>query len=271
MTATELESDTHVQTITALIADDHDFTRSWLSERLAELRPDVKSVCEAATAEEAVRKAASYKPSLVLMDISFNENKRVPQAGKPDEPVLDGLDAAGKIWKELPDARIIIVSAYVNESFVRRLFEVIPPSGRYGYIVKERLASTLEAAVDAVLSEDCWIDPAVMTIHNRQVNRGFELPDNLYEVLMGIALGLSDQTISELLYIVEQSVQYRLRKLYSHFGIPSKTDPKSGLYNSRCRAVKIATEHGLITESDLQQWASLFQQRADDKKLGITI
>ena len=259
------------QTFSALVADDHDYTRSWLAEQL-QAHPTISEVYQAATAEEAVNKTLSTKADLVFMDIMFEAPvRRQPRAAGAQDAVLDGLAAAQRIWEKLGDTKIIIVTSHAADSFVKRVFETTPETASFGYVLKDKLARVFDEALDAVLAGDCWIDPAVRRIHDRQQKGGFALPDNLYEVLMCIALGLSDQTSSRLLYIVEQSVQFRLRKLYSHFGIPPKGDPKAGIYNSRCRAVHLAVERGLITDSDLKLWAERLQQRADDMELGVTI
>jgi DNA-binding NarL/FixJ family response regulator len=259
------------QKISALVADDHDYTRSWLAEQL-QAHPGISEVHQAATAEEAVNKTLSIKAGLVFMDIMFDEPvRRNSRGGSTQESVLDGLAAAQKIWERLGETKIIIVTSQGADSFVKRVFETTPGTASFGYILKDKLARVFEEALDAVLAGDCWIDPAVRRIHDRQQKSGFELPDNLYEVLMCIALGLSDQTSSKLLYIVEQSVQFRLRKLYSHFGIPPKGDPKAGIYNSRCRSVHLALERGLITDSDLKLWAGRLQRRANDMELEIKI
>lgn len=257
--------------ITALVADDHDFTRMWLSERLPGLdcRPRIGRVVLAATAGDAVRMVPSLKPDLIFLDIEFSP--AVPAQGPETEEVLDGLEAARRIWKAHGDVKIVVVTSHASESYLRRLAEVTPDGACFGYVLKEHLVSVLEESVASVLAGDCWVDPSVSAIRRKQNKQGFELADNLYEVLVCIALGLSDQTASKVLYICEQAVQFRLRKLYAHFGIPPKGDPLSGQFNSRSRAVRLATERGLINETDLKLWAAKLQKRADEQNLPIGI
>lgn len=245
---------------TALIADDHDFTREWIAEALKESFPAITNIHDAADVKGTISKALAYRPRIVFLDINFK-----------DDDSSDGLEAAQKIWEALPTTSIIVVSSYTSEAYVRRLYDITPETASYGYIVKDKLAKTFNEAVEAVLENDCWIAPEIIRIRARQERKGYDLSDNLYEVLACIALGLSDSTSAKLLCIVEQAVQARLRSLYQKFGIPPKGDPAAGVYNPRCRAVWHALQRGLINDSELKKWQVALQQKADDLQVKLTV
>jgi len=78
-----------------LVVDDHEAVRNAIRSLLRS--NDKWTICgEASDGVEAVEKAKTLRPNLVLMDISM--------------PKMDGMDATRIIREEVPDARVIIIS-----------------------------------------------------------------------------------------------------------------------------------------------------------------
>ncbi len=88
-----------------------------------------------------------------------------------------------------------------------------------------------------------------LTIADKKV----DLTDSEYETIVLIALGLGDRTCAELLYVGEKAVQARLSRVYAKLGLPARGATDAGALNSRCRAVWIALQKGLIHDVDLRQ------------------
>jgi PAS domain S-box-containing protein len=78
-----------------LIVDDHELIRRELRALLS-TRPEWTICGEAADGLEAVEKAKSLRPDIVLMDISM--------------PRMDGLEAARILRRDIPEAKVIIIS-----------------------------------------------------------------------------------------------------------------------------------------------------------------
>ena len=91
--------------ISVLIVDDHALFRAGLRSRL-ELEQDITSVGEAATAEEAVSKARSLQPDLVLLDLLL--------------PGTSGHEAIPELAKVSPGSRVLVVSSQAAPSSVRQ-------------------------------------------------------------------------------------------------------------------------------------------------------
>ena len=116
--------------ISVLIVDDHALFRAGLRSRL-ELEQDITSVGEAATAE-AVSKARSLQPDLVLLDLLL--------------PGTSGQDAIPKLAKVSPRSRVLVVSSQAAPSSVRQALS----AGAAGYVPKRASDQELVAAIRQV-------------------------------------------------------------------------------------------------------------------------
>jgi DNA-binding NarL/FixJ family response regulator len=111
-----------------------DFAPFWqvIRSTLAE-RPDVQVVGEVADGLEGVHKAEVLEPDLVLLDIGL--------------PTLNGIEAARQIRRLAPASKIIFLSQESSCEVVQEALNL----GAWGYVLKERTAIDLLAAVDAFL------------------------------------------------------------------------------------------------------------------------
>jgi DNA-binding NarL/FixJ family response regulator len=125
-----------------VLADDHTLVRAGI-RALVEKLPDVKVVGEAKDGREAILLVRELQPDLVLMDIAM--------------PGLNGLEATARICKEMPKVRVIILSMYANEEYVREAIE----AGAAGYLVKKSAAVELEQAITAVAGGENYFSPLV--------------------------------------------------------------------------------------------------------------
>ena len=125
-----------------MLADDHTLVRAGI-RALVEKLPNVKVVGEAKDGREAILLVRELQPDLVLMDIAM--------------PGLNGLEATARICKEIPKVRVIILSMYANEEYVREAIE----AGAAGYLVKKSAAVELEQAITAVAGGENYFSPLV--------------------------------------------------------------------------------------------------------------
>ena len=115
-----------------LIADDHEIVRRGVRSIL-ESRGDTNICLEASNGQEAVQKAAECKPDLVILDHSM--------------PVLDGLGAASKIRKIMPEVPIIMLSMHDGPQLIQELRLI----GAQGFVPKAECAERLNEGIDAVM------------------------------------------------------------------------------------------------------------------------
>jgi len=104
--------------IRILIADDHAVVREG-TRRILEREEGLEVIAEAADGEEAVRRAAEFKPDVAIIDIAM--------------PKLDGIEATRQIKALSPGITVLILSAYDDDQFVFSLLE----AGAAGYLLKD--------------------------------------------------------------------------------------------------------------------------------------
>jgi two-component system, NarL family, response regulator NreC len=122
--------------IRVLIVDDHETLRRALRVLLARCN-DCEICGEAETGREAIEKARQLRPDVILLDISL--------------PDLTGLEAAPVIRKDVPDAKILIVSQHHPDQMMAKALE----SGASGYVTKTYLWRDLCPAIISLGGPDC--------------------------------------------------------------------------------------------------------------------
>ncbi|PYQ60946.1 MAG: DNA-binding response regulator [Acidobacteria bacterium] len=111
-----------------VIADDHALFRDGLRSLLSTQGHDI--VGEAKNGREAIDLARRLKPDLILMDVQM--------------PEIDGLAATRTLTAELPDVKVIILTATEDDA---KLFEAIK-SGAQGYLLKNLEADDFFSMLD---------------------------------------------------------------------------------------------------------------------------
>lgn len=88
-----------------LIVDDSKVSRMVIRARVKVVHPEWE-IIEAATGDEGIQIALDQKPDFCTMDINM--------------PGILGTDAAEQILRQIPDLRLVIFSANIQEAFQER-------------------------------------------------------------------------------------------------------------------------------------------------------
>ncbi len=193
--------------ISVLVADDQAMVRAGFRLLLGG-EDGIDVVAEAGDGNEAIAKAARFRPTVVLMDIRM--------------PELDGLEATRRILATDPDARVLILTTFDLDEYI---FAALT-AGASGFVLKDDPPEQLIAAIRTVAAGNALLSPAVT---KRVIARFARLPppsaptglDELtsreQEVFRLMADGLSNAEIGRELFIGETTVKTHvtqvLRKL----------------------------------------------------------
>lgn len=129
-------------TLRLLVADDHEVVRKGLCALLAE-QPGWEIAAEASDGREAVEKAKKIKPDVTVLDIGM--------------PVLNGLEAARQILKDVANTKILILTMHDSDSLIKEVLN----AGARGYVLKSDAGSDLVTAVDALRRNKTFFTPKV--------------------------------------------------------------------------------------------------------------
>jgi two-component system, NarL family, response regulator NreC len=120
-----------------LVADDHGSTRRSLRTLITK-RADLHLCAEAVDGLDAVEKAKSMSPDVVVLDLAMDG--------------LNGMEASAAILASCPTAIVLTISMYEAAAIFDRLQTV----GVKGFISKNQLGIELLPAIDAVLAGHSW-------------------------------------------------------------------------------------------------------------------
>jgi NarL family two-component system response regulator LiaR len=212
--------------IKVLLAEDHKIVREGTRQLLGQ-SPDMDVIGEASDGVEAVQLAADFLPDVIVMDVRL--------------PRLNGIEATRTITTRFPGIRVLILSAYDDDSYVFPLLE----AGASGYLLKTASGMELAEAIRQVHAGQKALAPRITAkIVNRLGGRGsfrgtgmtVGLTDREMEVLRAAALGRPNKSIANALAISPRTVQVHLRNIFAKLGV-----------DSRSQAVAYAIRHGWIS------------------------
>jgi len=225
-----------------LIVEDDPLHRSYLLEAVCAALPECRDVLEAENGADGEKMAREHKSAHIVMDLQMNAR--------------NGIEAARTIWKERPDTRILFWSNYSDEAYVRGVSRIVPDGAAYGYVLKSASDERLKLALRSIFVEaQCVIDREVRGMQQKSLGQVKGFSDSEYEILVDIALGLTDRTIARRRGLSLRSVQNRLQQLYEKLGVyqMSTEEGDEGRYNLRARAVTVALLRKLLNYSALER------------------
>ena len=193
-----------------LIADDHTIVRQGL-RAILEKESDIEIVGEASDGREAVRRAVSLLPDVVVLDISM--------------PVMNGLDATARIIIEAPHARVIALTMHSSEEYVYSLLK----AGAKGFLLKESASSELVEAIRVVMSGGTFLHPSISL---KVINEYLKRPDpgtrgvtvdgltsRECEILKFIAEGSTNKQIADVLSLSVKTIEAHRARIMEKLNI----------------------------------------------------
>jgi DNA-binding NarL/FixJ family response regulator len=194
--------------ISILLVDDHALVRAGIRALLEQL-VDVTVIAEAKDGREAFRLISERAPDQVLMDIAM--------------PGLNGLEATARITKEFPAVRVIVLSMYANDEYVREAIK----AGAAGYLVKSGAAVELEKAIKAVSRGETYFSPLLSSriVRDKAGHLSADravierLTPRQREILQLIAERHSTKEMAQILNISAKTVETHRAQMMERLGI----------------------------------------------------
>ena len=208
--------------IKVLLIDDHEMVRIGVSAYLSSLA-DIEVAGEAGTGEEGVALALSLRPDIILMDLVM--------------PGVDGIEATKRIIAKWPEAKIIIVTSFIDDEKVYPALE----AGAISYMLKTSKASEIANSIRDTYKGQTVLEPEVtdklMAKLRKPKTQALheELTSREREILLLMAKGKSNQEIADELFIAIKTVKTHVSNVLSKLQVQDRT-----------QAVIYAFQHHLV-------------------------
>jgi DNA-binding NarL/FixJ family response regulator len=202
------------QPIKVIIADDHAMVREGLRAVLAR-SSDISLVGEACGGEEFLRLAEAVPADVYVLDMAM--------------PGLNGIEAAVRLRKVRPKARLIFLTMHSEGALVERAFK----AGAKGYVLKESAGEDIARAIRAVHQGGHYVASGISGFlvsgliggKKRKAAGGWQsLTNREKEVITLIVEGLSDKTIAGRLNVSLNTVHSHRTKAMRKLGAHKQTE-----------------------------------------------
>lgn len=196
--------------IRLLLVDDHQMVRLGLSSYFS-IQEDITVVGEAENGQQGYELALKEKPDIILMDLVME--------------VMDGIEATQKILQDWPEAKIIILTSFIDDEKVFPAME----AGASGYLLKTSSASEIAEAIRSTYNGDPYFETEVTEkIMDRETSQPQmilhdDLTNREKEVLQLISQGYSNQEIADSLFITLKTVKTHVSNILSKLQVEDRT------------------------------------------------
>ena len=195
--------------IKVLLVDDHEMVRLGVSSYLS-IQEDIEVVGEAEDGQIGYEKAMELRPDVILMDLVME--------------VMDGIDSTKAILNEWPQAKVLIVTSFLDDE---KVYPAIK-AGAAGYLLKTSSAHEIAEAIRATYRGERVMEPEVSNkLADQVASRQFQLHEDLTnrekEVLELIAQGKSNQEIADELFITLKTVKTHVSNILSKLEVEDRT------------------------------------------------
>lgn len=196
--------------IKVLLVDDHEMVRLGVSSYLM-IQSDMEVVGEASNGLEGYHKALELRPDIILMDLVMD--------------VMDGIEATQKIMADWPQAKIIIVTSFLDDEKVYPAME----AGASSYLLKTSSATEIAQAIRSTYQGHKVIEPAVTEkiiehrLDQARPKPHDELTNRELDVLRLIGQGYSNQAIAEELVITLKTVKTHVSNIFTKLEVEDRT------------------------------------------------
>lgn len=190
------------------VVDDHDVVRKGIVAYL-ETEDDIEVIGEAASGREGAKLVIETKPDVVLMDLKMENGS--------------GIDATKEIMTHYPQCKVIILTSFYNDDMLFPALE----AGAFSYLLKTARADEIVQAIKKAVRNEPVLEAQVASKMMSGYKEKEMLHDHLTnrekEVLLCIGQGMTNQEISEKLYIGIKTVKTHVSNILSKLELKDRT------------------------------------------------
>jgi DNA-binding NarL/FixJ family response regulator len=199
-----------MQRIRILIADDHGLVRQGFWNVLSQYQ-DFQIVGEAMDGPSVFNGLSDLHPDCLLIDVTM--------------PEFEPISAVKQIRADYPSMKILIVSAYDYDEYVKGLIA----AGADGYHLKSQPLAELRLAIERVMAGEKWLSSPLVDklVSPPATTIGESLPaltTRQCDLLELLQEGLDNQTIALRLNLSVKTVENNLTRLYRYLNIQSRLE-----------------------------------------------
>ncbi|MFK0281781.1 response regulator [Streptomyces sp. NPDC090499] len=210
------------ETIDVVIADDQELVRAGF-EMILDAQPGIRVAGVAGDGVECVELARRLRPDVVLVDIRM--------------PRLDGLEVTRILAGERDGGgeggsgpNVVVITTFDQDDYVRDALRY----GACGFLLKDASPALLVEAVRAAARGDALVSPAVTVRLLGELQRGGPrsgrdaeaagLSVRETEIMRLVAVGRTNQEISEKLFLSLSSVKTYLARIQTKIGARNRVE-----------------------------------------------
>lgn len=198
-------------TIRVMLVDDHSIVRIGIRALLS-TEKEFEIIGEAENGREALQKAKTLQPDVILMDLVM--------------PEMDGIQATREITAQNPKIRILVLTSFAADD---KVFPAIK-AGALGYLLKDSGPDELVRAIRGVYRGEPSLEPSIARKVLQELSNPQPAPpttdpltERELEVLRLVAQGFSNREIADHLVVAEFTVRSHVSNVLSKLHLASRT------------------------------------------------
>ena len=201
--------------ISVMIVDDHVVIRSGL-RMLIEHDQQMRVVAMAGNQAEALERAASETPDVIVLDLLLGEE--------------DALAFLPELCQASPKSRVLVLTGVQNPDAHRRAIR----RGAMGIVLKEHAADQLLKAIEKVNKGEVWFERSMMGSMIQEISKPplvdpelvkiESLTEREREVIALVGEGLKNKQVGERLFISETTVTHHLSSVFSKLEVSDRLE-----------------------------------------------
>lgn len=209
-----------MEKIKCMVVDDLESIREHFCTLVSECA-DMTLVCEAESGREAIERAKSAKPDIILMDIQLEDESA-------------GIRATERIKEIMPDAKVIILTVHNNDKFMMDAYL----AGASDYILKYDDGANILSTIRMVYKNDFFLGPllakklkeSLTLARNREesllffINNYSRITDAEKRITKHLYAGKKRREIAEAEFVSMETVKTHISHILKKLGFHSAAE-----------------------------------------------